>query len=121
MTDADIAEVATVVKTFKVHTKPVSVFLEDELLTGAACYIEKTQEVYALIGNQAFSLLYRADLTVVSNDDVMFEQIITLKHAKELLPVNDKQLLAISNTHAVIFQKDPKECEDIMRYFTPEN
>jgi len=66
-------------------------------------------------------LLYRADLTVVSSDDVMFEQIITLKHAKELLPVNDKQLLAISNTHAVIFQKDPKECEDIMRYFTPEN
>jgi hypothetical protein len=85
------------VKTFDVFTTPISVFTKDEALYAAACYIQETKQVYALIGNQQFSLLFRADLDS-KVDDIKFEQIITIKQVKELLLVNDKQLLAISNT-----------------------
>ena len=84
-------------KTFDVFTTPISVFAKDEALYAAACYIQETKQVYALIGNQQFSLLFRADLDS-KTDDIKFEQIITIKQVKELLLVNDKQLLAISNT-----------------------
>lgn len=53
--------------------------------------------MYAVIGNQSFSLLFRADLKE-KNDDIKFEQIVTIKQVKELLSVNEEQLLAISNT-----------------------
>jgi len=85
------------VKTFDVFTTPISVFAKDEALYAAACYIHETKQVYALIGNQQFSLLFRAELDNKA-DDIKFEQIITIKQVKELLLVNDKQLLAISNT-----------------------
>lgn len=69
-----------------------------------------------MIGNHSFSLLYRADLHD-KNEDVKFEQIVTIKQVKELLLVNEKQLLAISNTQCVIFQRDPTECDDMKHLF----
>ena len=60
LADVDITEAAKSVIKFDVFTKPISVFAEDEVLYGAACFDSKTNEVYALIGNSSFSLLYRA-------------------------------------------------------------
>jgi hypothetical protein len=77
-----------------VYTTPISVFAKDEALYAAACYIQETKQVYALIGNQQFSLFFRAELDSKS-DNIKFEQIITIKQVKELLFVNDKQLVAI--------------------------
>ena len=72
--------------------------------------------VYAVIGNQSFSCLFKADLQSKA-DDIRFEQIVTIKQVRELLVVNEKQLLAISNTQCVIFQRDPSECDDMQHLF----
>lgn len=52
---------------------------------------------------------------------VKFEQLITIKNPKELLSINDKQLLAVSNTQVVIFRRDETECDDMAKYFDPDN
>jgi hypothetical protein len=61
-----------------VYTTPISVFAKGEALFAAACYIQETKQVYALIGNQQFSLLFRAELDS-KVDNIKFEQIITIK------------------------------------------
>jgi hypothetical protein len=116
LAEIDIAQAANIIKTLNVFTKPVSIFREDEVLYAASCYESSTATVYTLVGNLAFSLLFRSDLIKLAHA-VKFEQIVTIKKAKELLLVNDKQLLAISNTQCVIFQRDSTECDDMQHLF----
>jgi len=55
------------------------------------------------------------------NKDLQFQQIITIRSAHSLIFVSKNQLLAISNTQAVIFRIDPNECDDIKHMFEPES
>ena len=57
------------------------------------------------------------DLNKKKAEELRFEQIVTIRQVKELLLINDRQLLAISNTECVIFQRDPTECYDMKHYF----
>ena len=60
--EVDIVDVSTVVKTFKVFTDPISVFSKEETLFGASCYLPENKDFYFLVGNTAFSLLFRTNL-----------------------------------------------------------
>jgi hypothetical protein len=115
----DIISVAKVVKIFQVFTEPMSIFTRgDDTLTACACFVEAIQEIYFLIGNRSFSLLYCASLR---EDDleVALEQIVSIKQPKEVHIIHEKQILAISNTQALVFQRNPYECEDLKEFFTP--
>jgi hypothetical protein len=57
------------------------------------------------------------DLNKKKAEELRVEQIVTIRQVKELLLINDRQLLAISNTECVIFQRDPTECDDMKHYF----
>ena len=116
MAGVDIAAVAQLIKKLSVFTKPISVFTQTDVLYSTSCYDASTSFVYTLVGNQAFALLFRSDLNKLALN-VQFEQIVTIKQVRELLVVNEKQLLAISNTQCVIFQRDPSECDDMQHLF----
>lgn len=60
--EVDIVDVSTVVKTFKVFTAPLSVFSKEEPLFCASCYLPENKDFYFLVGNNAFSLLFRTNL-----------------------------------------------------------
>jgi len=83
-----------------------------------------------LISNTQFSLLYSASVAVPEkvedrlyqkgwgvvhkrNQSLDFEQVITIKSARDLLMINQSQLCAVSNTQIVIFNRDPEECKDL--------
>jgi len=56
-----------------------------------------------------------------NNENLPFQQIITIGSANSLNFVSKNQLIAISNTQAVIFQIDPNECDDIKHIFEPDS
>lgn len=72
-----------------IFTKPISVFSEDEQLVFCPCFVKETSTIFVLVSNKVFSLLYRVEIASLKKPiEVNFEQIITIKLPKELLPVN---------------------------------
>lgn len=122
MANVSVEDVGQLVARLKVFTTPMSVFSEDDNLTVSACYLGAEQIIYVLISNTAFSLLYRVEIAgnKKTNMALNFEQIITIKSATSLHYVNKNQLLAVSNTNVVLFQRDPTECDDMKVYFTDQ-
>jgi hypothetical protein len=105
MVNMEVQEVAEVVARFNVFTSPLSVFTESDVLTVSPCYAPNQEHVFVLICNSQFGLVYFAEIGNIKRENMAidFEQIITIKQAKELVKINKTQLCAISNTQAVIF------------------
>jgi hypothetical protein len=90
MVNMEVQEVGEVIARFNVFTSPLSVFIESDILTVSPCYEEKLEHVYVLICNPQFGLLFFVDISSLKRENMAidFEQIVTIKHAKELVKIN---------------------------------
>ena len=79
--------------------------------------------LYALVSSTNLSLLYRINLSQVKNlnMDCRFQQIISIKSARQLLAANQRQLVALSNTQVCVFTLDETECTDLEKIFKEDS
>lgn len=118
-----VQDVSEIVGRLEVFTKPISVFSYEDQLWVSACYDHDNSQLYALVSSTNLSLLYRVNFQQVKNLNMecRFQQIITIKSARQLFAANHRQLVACSNTQVCVFSLDENECSDLDYLFVEDS